>query len=168
MKLSLEEKKRIYEEEKARIEAREQIEQEKRNEVASQASTGFTPNVAGLICYIGAWITGIVMFVLEQKDDSIRFHAAQSIVVFGTLTVAGVVLGWLPYVGGMFIPIIAIVGVILWIILMLKAYNGERYKLVWAGDIAEKIAASGKSVADGNTTIASAVSAGKPAADKDK
>ncbi len=141
MKLSPEEKKRIYEEEKARIEAREKIEQEKRTAQAV-TSTGLSPNTAGLLCYVGIWITGIIFFVLEQKNRFVRFHAAQSIVVFGTITVAGVILGLIPVVGDAFSTIIGIIGFIVWIIMIVKASSGEWHKLPWAGDVAEKMVAS--------------------------
>jgi len=141
MKLSPEEKKRIYEEEKARTEAREKIEREKLTEPAS-TSTGLSPNTAGLLCYVGIWISGIIFFVLEQKNKFVRFHAAQSIVVFGTITVAGVILGLIPVVGDAFSTIIGIIGFIVWIIMIVKASSGEWYKLPWAGDVAEKMVAS--------------------------
>jgi uncharacterized membrane protein len=143
MELTPEEKKRIYEEEKARIEAQEKIEREKLTEPAGM-STGLAPNVAGLLCYVAGWITGIIFFVLEQKNKFVRFHAAQSIVAFGTITVAGVLLGLIPVVGGVFSAIIGIIGFIIWIIMMVKAANGERYKLPWAGDVAEQIVASSR------------------------
>lgn len=146
MELSPEEKKRIYEEEKARIESREQIEREKRR-TSGTTSTGLAPNDAGLLCYVGGWISGIVFLVLEQKNSWVRFHAAQSIVVFAAITVGAVILGWIPIVGDVFSAMISITGFILWIILMLKAHNGERYKLPWAGDIAERMV--GPSVAGG-------------------
>ncbi len=138
MDLSPEEKNRIYEEEKARIEAREQIRREKQK-ISETTITGLTPNVAGLLCYIGGWISGIIFFILEEKNGWVRFHAAQSIVVFGTVTFLGVIFGLIPIVGSAFSSIIFILGFILWIILMSKAYSGERYKLAWAGDIAEKM-----------------------------
>jgi uncharacterized membrane protein len=143
MELTPEEKKRIYEEEKARIEAREKIEREKLTEPAG-TSTGLSPNVAALLCYVAGWITGIIFFVLEQKSKFVRFHAAQSIVAFGSITVAGVLFGLIPVVGGVFSSIIAIVGFIIWIIMMVKAANGEWYKLPWAGEVAEKIVASSR------------------------
>ena len=141
MELSPEEKKRIYEEEKARIEAREQIEREKRR-TSGTTSTGLSPNDAGLLCYVGGWISGIVFLVLEQKNSWVRFHAAQSIVVFAAFTLGAVILGSIPIVGDVFSAMIATAGSILWIILMIKAHNGERYKLPWAGDIAERMVAS--------------------------
>jgi len=138
MGLSPEEKQKIYQEEKERIEARERIEREKQS-ASGGSSTGLAPNVAGLLCYVGGWISGIIFLVLEQKNRWVRFHAAQSIVVFGIITVAGIALGWIPIVGDAFAWIISVVGFILWIILMVKAYNGERYRLPWSGDIAEKM-----------------------------
>lgn len=141
MDLSPEERKRIYEEEKARIEAREQIEREKR-EISTETSTGLLPNIAGLLCYIGAWISGIIFFIIEQKNSWVRFHAAQSIITFGTITVAGIVFNLIPIVGHAISTIISIIGLLLWIVLMIKAYKGERYKLALFGDIAEKMAAA--------------------------
>ncbi len=141
MELSPEEKKRIYEEEKARIEARERIEREKQPAGAG-TSTGLPPNTAGLLCYIAGWITGIIFFVLEQRNRFVRFHAAQSIVVFGIITVAGTVLGLIPVVGVGFSWTIGIIGFIVWVIMIVKASSGEWYKLPWAGYVAEKMVAS--------------------------
>jgi len=141
MELSPDEKKRIYEEEKARIEAREKIEREKLT-APTGTSTGLSPNTAGLLCYVAGWVSGIIFFVLEQKNRFVRFHAAQSIVVFGTITVAGVILGLIPVVGDAFSTIIGIIGFIVWIIMIVKASSGEWYKLPWAGDVAEKMVAS--------------------------
>ena len=138
MGLSPEEKQKIYEEEKARIEAREQIEREKQTKQSS-TSTELQPNIAGLLCYLGGWISGIIFLILEKKNRWVRFHAAQSIIVFGTLTVAGIILGWIPLFGPAFSSIISVTGFILWIILMIKAYNGEKYQLPWAGNVAENM-----------------------------
>ena len=141
MELSPEEKKRIYEEEKARIEAREKIAREKLTEPAG-TSTGLSPNIAGLLCYVAGWVSGIIFLVLEQRNKFVRFHATQSIIVFGILTVAGIILGLIPVVGGAFSLIIGIIGFIVWIVMIVKASSGEWYKLPWAGDVAEKIVAS--------------------------
>ena len=141
MELSPEEKKRIYEEEKARIEAREKIEREKLTTPAG-TSTGLSPNIAGLLCYVAGWVSGIIFLVLEQRNKFVRFHATQSIIAFGTLTVAGIILGLIPVVGGALSLIIGIIGFIVWIVMIVKASSGEWYKLPWAGDVAEKIVAS--------------------------
>jgi uncharacterized membrane protein len=132
MSLSPEERRKIYEEEKARIEA----EQKQRMSMGG-SSTGLEPNVAGLLCYLGGWISGIVFLVIEQKNRFVRFHALQSIVTFAALTVAGALLGWIPYAGDVFGIIIGILAFILWVVLMVKAYQGEVYKVPLAGQVAE-------------------------------
>jgi uncharacterized membrane protein len=147
VELSPEERRRIYEEEKAKIEAREQIERERRR-TSQETSVGMEPNVAGLLCYLGVWATGIIFFVLEQKNNWVRFHAAQSIIVFGGLALAGAFLGWIPVIGTAFSVIIGIIGFILWIVLMVKAYHGERFKVTWAGDIAERMVTSAGTIGD--------------------
>ena len=134
MQLSPEERRKIYEEEKARIAA-----EQKQRMTAGGSSTGLEPNIAGLLCYLGIWISGIVFLVIEQENKFVRFHALQSIITFGALTVAGALLSWIPYVGGFLGAIIGILAFILWIVLMVKAHQGELYKLPVAGQVAEEI-----------------------------
>ena len=141
MELTPEERRKIYEEEKARIEAREQLERERKSP-ASEATVDIEPKVAGLLCYLGVWITGIIFFVIEKKNNWIRFHAAQSLVLFGSFALTAMVLGWIPVFGRVVTAVLGITGFILWIVLMVKAYHGERYKVFIAGDVAESMAGS--------------------------
>ena len=134
MQLSPEERQRIYEEEKARIQG-----EQKQRMAKGGSTTGLEPNIAGLLCYLAGWISGIIFLVLEQKNNLVRFHALQSIVTFGGLTVAGALLNWIPILGGFFGVVIGILAFILWILLMVKAYQGELYKLPVAGNVAEGI-----------------------------
>ena len=154
MALSPEERRKIYEEEKARIEAREALDQERRN-TSSETSTGLMPNVASLLCYAGFWISGIVFIILEQKNINVRFHAVQSIIIFGTLTIAGTTLSLIPMLGGVFSATIGIIVVLLWIVLMVKAYNGERYRVILAADLAETITGFKLSHSEPETTSSS-------------
>ena len=103
-----------------------------------KSSTGLDENVAGLLCYVLGWVSGLVFVLIEQESKFVRFHAIQSIYVFGTITVAGIVLGWIPWIGVVFTSIIGLLGFVLWIVLMIKAYQGAKYKLPWAGNLAEK------------------------------
>ena len=103
-----------------------------------KSSTGLDENIAGLLCYVLGWISGIVFLLLEQENKLVRFHAIQSIAVFGVLNIAGIILGWIPVVGAAFVAIIGILGFILWIVLIVKTYQGSKFKLPWAGDFAEK------------------------------
>jgi len=103
-----------------------------------KTSTGLTENVAGLLCYVLGWISGIVFILIESENKFVRFHAIQSIVVFAALNIAVWILGWIPVIGGFLTWILSALGFILWIVLMVKAYQGEKYMLPWAGDFAEK------------------------------
>jgi len=138
MTLTPEERKKIYEEEKARIEARQQLEKEK-GKTSSESTLDLSQNIEGVLCYVFGWVTGIVFLVLEQKNQWVRFHAAQSIVVFAPLCILTAIFGWIPFVGWVVSTIIWIFGFILWLLLMYKAYQGERYKLPIAGNIAESM-----------------------------
>jgi uncharacterized membrane protein len=104
----------------------------------AESSTGLSANVAGLLCYVAAWITGIVFVVLEKKSTFVKFHAWQSIMTFGVLTVAQLVLGWIPYAGWILSILIGILMFVLWIILIIQAGSGKMWKVPWAGDWAEK------------------------------
>lgn len=117
---------------------------------SASGGTGLAENVAGLLCYIAGWITGLI-FILIDKRPFVRFHAAQSLVLFGSIVVAYIVLGMLSAAsifGGLMVTVFSfliwgVLGIgsfVLWIFCMIKAYGGERFKLPVVGDIAEKIA----------------------------
>jgi uncharacterized membrane protein len=108
-----------------------------------KTSTGLQQNVAGLLCYVLGWVTGIVFLILEKDNRFVRFHAMQSIVTFGAITVVQIILSFIPVVGGVLGWVVWLLSLVLWIILMVKAYQGQMYKLPVAGDIAEKQANKG-------------------------
>jgi len=103
-----------------------------------KTSTGMNQNIAGLLCYAAGWITGLIFFLIEKENKFVRFHAMQSMMVFGGLTVLFMVLGFIPIVGWMLMPLLGIAQLILWVLLMVKAYQGETFKLPMVGDLAEK------------------------------
>ena len=51
-------------------------------------STGVDARLSSVLCYAGWWVTGLVFLFAERRHSGVRFHAAQSIVVFGALSVA--------------------------------------------------------------------------------
>jgi uncharacterized membrane protein len=116
---------------------------------ATASSTeGLAENVAGLLAYVLGWITGII-FLLIDKRPWVRFQAAQSIVVFGGLTVIriglvvihGMIGGVFGYgLLGMLEVILGLIGLVLWILLMIKAYQHENFRVPVAAGIADGIA----------------------------
>ena len=110
-----------------------------------KSSTGLESNVAGVLSYVLGWITGLIFFLIEEKDEFVRYHAMQSIVFFGAVTALWIVFGFLRWIPGpvgvlftVLISLVALFAFVMWIVLMVKAYQGARYKLPVAGDLAEK------------------------------
>ena len=108
------------------------------SEAKGKTSMGMEQNVEGLLCYVAWWVTGLIFLLLEKDNKFVRFHAIQSIVVFGAITVIAIILSFLGRIGSILGDIVWVLGVILWIVLMVNAYQGQMYKLPVAGDIAEK------------------------------
>ena len=104
----------------------------------AETETGIKENVAGLLCYILGWVTGIVFLIIEPKNKFVRFHAIQSIIVFGAYFIVIMIFTWIPIIGLIIAIILWILWFIFWILLMYKAYQGEKYKVPIAGDMAEK------------------------------
>ena len=94
---------------------------------------GLEENIEGLLCYLLTWVSGIVFLLIEKKNKFVRFHAIQSIIVFLPLHI----LMMIPFIGWTLAFIIGPLTLILWIVLMIKAYQGEKFKIPIAGDIAE-------------------------------
>ena len=104
----------------------------------SDTSTGLQENVANILCYVLLWVSGIAFLILEPENKTVKFHAYQSILVFGTLTVIWVIIRWIPFIGFPISIIIWVIGFIAWIGLIVIASQGQKYKVPIAGDYAEK------------------------------
>ena len=105
------------------------------------ASTeGLAENVAGLLCYVLGWVTGLI-FLLIDKRPWVKFHAAQSIAVFGGLTVIRIGLLFMShFLGWAIFGLIGLLSLVLWIFLMVKAYQHETVRIPIAADIADSLA----------------------------
>ena len=103
-----------------------------------KTSTGMQPNIAALLSYVLGFITGTIFYLIEKENKFERFHAMQAIITFAALFVLQIFLGFIPVIGLILLPLVSIASLILWIVLMVKAYQGEKFKLPVVGDIAEK------------------------------
>jgi len=93
-----------------------------------RSSTGLDENVAGFLCYLFGFITGIVFLILEKRSDFVRFHAKQSTLTFLSLFVISMILGGIPIVNLLLFPF-WILALVVWLLLMIKALQGKRYAL---------------------------------------
>lgn len=99
-----------------------------------QTLAGMPKNTKAALCYVGVWVTGLIFLLIEKEDKFVRFHAMQSLVAFAGLTILTMV----PLIGWILSPLIMILGFILWLVCIIKAYQGERFKLPGVGDWVEK------------------------------
>ena len=112
--------------------------------IGPASGTSIQQNVAGALCYVIGWITGLIFFLIDKRPF-VRFHAMQSIVLFGGLNVIHWLLFWGGWSGGLFgwafmgmvRGVLGLLGFVCWILLIIKAYQGQHYKLPVVGDIAE-------------------------------
>src|SRR6202140_1756613 len=119
---------------------------------AQSTQSGMSENVAAFLCYLVGWVTGIIFFLIDKRPF-VRFHAAQSIVVFGGLHIINIAVGIIFGAGLMMMGgfgafgmgaaiygLVSLVGLVLWILLMVKAYQGEKFEVPVAAGIAKSFA----------------------------
>jgi uncharacterized membrane protein len=120
----------------------------------SGGGTGLEPNVAGALSYVLGIVTGVI-FVALERNSFVRFHAFQSILLtvawlafWIIFTVVQTILSQIPFLGflvlilGFLLSIgLGLGGMLLWVVLIIKAFQGERFALPYIGPMAERYAA---------------------------
>ena len=123
-----------------------------------KSSTGLDENIAALLSYVFGWVSGLIFFLMEKDSKLVRFHAMQSIlfcVVIAVLSIALWVVTFLFFLVGAMLPdvmgsLLALLGTFIWIIFsialligwvlcLVRAYQGQFYKLPFIGNMADKI-----------------------------
>ena len=103
---------------------------------------GMEANLAATLAYTCMALSGLIFFIMEKQSRLVRFHAMQATLFSATWLVTFLVFGALPGIGGLLQLVIIGVGFVLWIVLMVQAYQGAFFKLPVIGDIAERNASS--------------------------
>jgi len=127
---------------------------------AGKSSTGLDENVAALLSYVFTWVTGLVFFLIEKNSRLVRFHAMQAILLGGVAIVVGIAL-WIisvilviiiGQISGLLSTLVSLitgllslvffVGILIaWVMCLIKAYQGQYFKLPVLGNFAEKFSA---------------------------
>ncbi len=107
---------------------------------SEKSSTGLDPIIAATLAYAFVFISGLFFAVFEKDSKYVRFHALQSTIFFLSLFVLQAFFGAVPLVGWFGAFAITPIAVAMWIVLMVQAYRGQRFKLPVFGDLAEKYA----------------------------
>ena len=119
--------------------------------MTTESSTGLPPRLAAALAYAGWWVTGALLWLVERRDPFVRFHAAQSVVVFGVAAIviaafmglSLVALQFLPSAFSMFLGaagVTAVAAVLLWIVAVAQALRGVRWRVPLLGRLAERLA----------------------------
>ncbi len=112
---------------------------------SAAAAGGLADNVAGLLAYLTI-IPAIIFLVIEpfNKNRFVRFHAFQCLFLAATGIAIGIIfmiLGFIPFLGLLMIPVSFLVWIgfiVVLILCMIRAYQGQKFKLPIIGDLAEK------------------------------
>src|SRR5262245_13092823 len=99
---------------------------------------GIPANIAATLAYVFGAISGLVMLMIERDNQFVRFHAWQSVFTFLGALLISLLLASFPVVGWLLNIAFSAGLVALWVLLMLKAFAGEKFKLPYVGEIAEK------------------------------
>lgn len=95
-------------------------------------------NMAASLAYVLGLITGFVMLAIRGKDEFVRFHAVQSIGL-SVIWIAGwLVLTVIPVLGWVLMPFWGLLMFVLWLVSIVKAYQGEKFKLPVLGEYIQK------------------------------
>ncbi|MGI2327528.1 DUF4870 domain-containing protein [Planococcus sp. YIM B11945] len=104
----------------------------------NSAIFGIPQNLVASMTYLFGFFSGAIILLFEKKNHFIRFHAMQSIYLSTIFLTTYMVLGMLPLVGWISGVILSPIGLVLWIILMLDAFNGKYIKIIYISKLVEK------------------------------
>lgn len=109
---------------------------------SSASAGGLTDNVAAALAYL--FVPAIIFLVIEpyNKNRFVRFHSFQSLFYTVACIVVHFVLALIPLINLIAVPLFALGTFVLWIVLVLKAFQGQKFKLPVIGDMAEQQAGS--------------------------
>ncbi len=121
----------------------------RQTETRAHGTVGILPeNIAGVLAYV-TFIPAIVFLLVEPYKENrfVRFHSVQSLLLCGTeilaaiaLKLASIVLFIIPVLGPLLVLLVSMVvglaAVVIWLVLVVKAFQGEMFKLPWLGDFA--------------------------------
>jgi uncharacterized membrane protein len=118
---------------------------------AASSSTGLDARLASVLCYSLWWVTGGLFLLIERQDPAVRFHAAQSLVLFGAISVMLALLGAFSAVtlvlssalyqvaraGG---DLLWVGSVVLWLVVVLRTWRGDLWRVPLAAELADRVA----------------------------
>jgi uncharacterized membrane protein len=96
--------------------------------VGATPAAGSNKKAFSTLAYILGWITGVIFLFVGKDDPDVKWNAANSIVVFGGLSIINIVFSVIPGVNKVLPPIVGLVGLIYWIAFLVKNLQGHGEK----------------------------------------
>jgi uncharacterized membrane protein len=95
--------------------------------VGGSSAAGSNKKTYTILAYLLGWLTGLIFLFVGKDDPDVKWNAANSVVVFGGLSVLNLILSFIPVVN-VLVFVISLIGFVYWVIFMVKALqgNGER------------------------------------------
>ncbi|HEY4027202.1 MAG TPA: hypothetical protein VGO86_12295 [Candidatus Dormibacteraeota bacterium] len=107
-----------------------------------QPASGVDKKTGAILSYLLWWITGIIFLFVGKNDPDVKFHAAQSTIFFGSISVIGFILNEVSLftLGGLLFAVSRLLwlfGVVIWIICLIRANGGggARFQIPWVGGV---------------------------------
>lgn len=127
---------------------------------AAKSSTGLDENIASLLSYVFGWVSGLIFFLIEKDSRLVRFHAMQSLlfnVLFGVIAIALWIVLFIVFmvasqISGALTTLLSLLSLLIWVVFtiailvgwvmcLVKAFQGQYFKLPVIGNFAEKFSA---------------------------
>ena len=83
---------------------------------------------AALLSYLVVWVTGIIFLFVGKDDPDVKWNAANSVVIFGGLSVLNIILGFIPVVNAL-VFVVTLIGFVYWVIFMIQALQGTGQRI---------------------------------------
>ena len=105
----------------------------------SQSSIGLSQKTAIFISYLFCWISGLLILLLEKENQQVRFHAAQSVVIFGGLTLCNMLSPFIPVIGLVIVFVVSVLSILVWFGMLITTLMERPPRLPIVAQYAEQL-----------------------------
>jgi uncharacterized membrane protein len=119
--------------------AEENLKKDDAEKPGKSSSTGLRPELAVFFCYLLNWVGSLIFLLLEQKDRFVRFHAAQSLILFAGLALIIVIASPIPIAGPFLNATLAVLFIVLWVLFAVRSYQGRWYRIPVISELADAL-----------------------------
>jgi uncharacterized membrane protein len=96
--------------------------------MSGAGAVGSNKKTYTIVAYVLGWLGGLIMLFVGKDDPDVKWNAAQSVIIFGGLSIVMLVLGFIPVLGFIAWAVLFLIGFIFWVAFLIQSLqgNGER------------------------------------------